>query len=74
MPWPVVVAVRRRCHRLRGRRAVSLASGDTVVVSGAAWGRLDHRPVARLIGATVIGLASQANHEWLASHGGIPVT
>lgn len=30
--------------------------------------------LARHTGATVIGLASEANHEWLAAHGAIPVT
>jgi NADPH:quinone reductase-like Zn-dependent oxidoreductase len=29
--------------------------------------------LARRTGATVIGLASQSNHEWLKSHGVIPV-
>ena len=56
-------------------RAVSLTSGDTVVVSGAAGGVGSITvQLARLAGATVIGLAGQANHEWLASHGAIPVT
>jgi NADPH:quinone reductase-like Zn-dependent oxidoreductase len=55
-------------------RAVSLTEGDTVVVSGAAGGvgslavQLARRP-----DATVIGLASQANFQWLAGHGVIPV-
>ena len=56
-------------------RAVDVGVGDTVVVSGAAGGvgslvvQLAHRA-----GATVIGLASEANHEWLKAHGAIPVT
>jgi NADPH:quinone reductase-like Zn-dependent oxidoreductase len=55
-------------------RAVSLSDGDTVVVSGAAGGVGSIAvQLARLAGATVIGLASQANHEWLAGHGVIPV-
>jgi NADPH:quinone reductase-like Zn-dependent oxidoreductase len=56
-------------------RSVALKKGDTVVVSGAAGG------VGSLVvqlavraGAKVIGLASAANHEWLAAHGVIPVT
>jgi NADPH:quinone reductase-like Zn-dependent oxidoreductase len=55
-------------------RAVSLTEGDTVVVSGAAGGvgslavQLARRP-----DATAIGLASQANFQWLAGHGVIPV-
>jgi NADPH:quinone reductase-like Zn-dependent oxidoreductase len=56
-------------------RAVSLAGGDTVVVSGAAGGVGSLAvQLARLAGATVIGLAGPANHEWLAGHGVIPVT
>jgi NADPH:quinone reductase-like Zn-dependent oxidoreductase len=55
-------------------RAVSLKPGDTVVVSAAAGG------VGSLVvqlavaaGATVIGLAGLANHDWLTGHGVIPV-
>ncbi|MGH3157361.1 MAG: NADP-dependent oxidoreductase, partial [Streptosporangiaceae bacterium] len=56
-------------------RAVSLASGDTVVVSGAAGGVGSIAvQLARLPGATVIGLASPRQHEWLASHGVVPVS
>ena len=56
-------------------RAVTLAEGDTVVVAGAAGGVGSIAvQLARRAGATVIGLASGANHEWLRSHGVIPVT
>jgi NADPH:quinone reductase-like Zn-dependent oxidoreductase len=56
-------------------RAVALAPGDTVVVAGAAGGVGSIAvQLARRAGATVIGLASEANHGWLASHGVIPVT
>ena len=56
-------------------RAVTLAEGDTVVVAGAAGGVGSLAvQLARRAGATVIGLASEANHEWLRSHGVIPVT
>ncbi len=56
-------------------RAVTLTEGDTVVVSGAAGGVGSIAvQLARRSGATVIGLASQANHEWLAGHGVIPVS
>ena len=56
-------------------RAVALAEGDTVVVAGAAGGVGSIAvQLARRAGATVIGLASEANHEWLRSHGVIPVT
>jgi NADPH:quinone reductase-like Zn-dependent oxidoreductase len=55
--------------------AVSLRPGDTVVVSGAAGGVGSIAvQLAKLAGATVIGLASEANHPWLASHGVIPVS
>jgi NADPH:quinone reductase-like Zn-dependent oxidoreductase len=55
-------------------RAVGPAGGDTVVVAGAAGGVGSIAvQLARLAGATVIGLASPANHEWLAGHGVIPV-
>ncbi|HUY44298.1 MAG TPA: zinc-binding dehydrogenase [Streptosporangiaceae bacterium] len=56
-------------------RAVALTQGDTVVVSGAAGGvgSITVQLAARA-GATVIGVASEANHEWLAGHGVIPVS
>jgi NADPH:quinone reductase-like Zn-dependent oxidoreductase len=55
-------------------RAVGLTEGDTVVVSGAAGGVGSLAvQLARRAGAIVIGLASPANHEWLTSHGVIPV-
>lgn len=55
-------------------RAVGLGAGDTVVVSGAAGGVGSLAvQLARQAGATVIGLASPGHHEWLASHGVIPV-
>jgi NADPH:quinone reductase-like Zn-dependent oxidoreductase len=56
-------------------RAVSLTEGDTVVVSGAAGGVGSIGvQLARRTGATVIGLASEAHHAWLAGHGVIPVS
>jgi NADPH:quinone reductase-like Zn-dependent oxidoreductase len=56
-------------------RAVALAPGDTVVVSGAAGGVGSITvQLARRAGATVIGLASEPNHAWLAEHGVTPVT
>src|SRR5207237_304472 len=56
-------------------RAVALTAGDTVVVSGAAGGVGSLAvQLARRAGATVIGLARPANHEWLAGHGVIPVS
>ena len=56
-------------------RAVSLTGGDTVAVSGAAGGvGVLAVQLARLAGATVIGLASEPHHAWLTGHGVIPVT
>jgi NADPH:quinone reductase-like Zn-dependent oxidoreductase len=56
-------------------RAVALAPGDTLVVSGAAGGVGSIAvQLARRAGATVIGLAGEPNHAWLSAHGVIPVT
>ncbi|HEX3688780.1 MAG TPA: NADP-dependent oxidoreductase [Solirubrobacteraceae bacterium] len=56
-------------------RAVNLSEDDTVVVSGAAGGVGSLAiQLARRTGATVIGLASEHNHEWLRGHGAVPVT
>jgi NADPH:quinone reductase-like Zn-dependent oxidoreductase len=55
-------------------RAVAPGPGDTVVVAGAAGGVGSIAvQLARLTEATVIGLASQHNHDWLAAHGVVPV-
>jgi NADPH:quinone reductase-like Zn-dependent oxidoreductase len=55
-------------------RAVAIDEGDIVVVSGAAGGVGSLAvQLAKDAGATVIGLASEANHEWLSAHGVIPV-
>jgi NADPH:quinone reductase-like Zn-dependent oxidoreductase len=55
-------------------RAVNLTEGDTVVVAGAAGGVGSLAvQLARRAGATVIGLAGDAHHQWLAGHGVIPV-
>jgi NADPH:quinone reductase-like Zn-dependent oxidoreductase len=56
-------------------RAVALERGDVVVVAGAAGGVGSIAvQLAVLAGATVIGLASEPNHDWLRQHGVIPVT
>lgn len=56
-------------------QAVSVSQDDTVVVSGAAGGvGTIAVQLAKNAGATVIGLASEPHHEWLSSHGVIPVT
>ncbi|MFC1437184.1 NADP-dependent oxidoreductase [Streptacidiphilus sp. N1-10] len=55
-------------------RAVALSPGDVVVVSGAAGGVGSLAvQLAKNAGATVIGLAGPANHDWLRGHGVIPV-
>jgi NADPH:quinone reductase-like Zn-dependent oxidoreductase len=55
-------------------RAVGLRQGDTVVVSGAAGGVGSVVvQLAKQAGATVIGIAGTANHDWLTDHGVIPV-
>ncbi|MEZ0115770.1 NADPH:quinone reductase-like Zn-dependent oxidoreductase [Catenulispora sp. EB89] len=54
--------------------SVTLKEGETVVISGAAGGVGSLAvQLARRTGATVIGLASESNHEWLKGHGVIPV-
>jgi NADPH:quinone reductase-like Zn-dependent oxidoreductase len=54
--------------------AVQPKESETVVISGAAGGVGSLAvQLARRSGATVIGLASESNHEWLKSHGVIPV-
>lgn len=56
-------------------RAVAAGPGDTVVIAGAAGGVGSIAvQLARNTGASVIGLASEANHQWLAGHGAIPVS
>src|SRR5215472_16370329 len=75
VPWEVAgalnVAGATACAAVR---AVALTEGDTVVISGAAGGVGSLAvQLARRAGATVIGLASPANHEWLAGHGVVPV-
>ncbi|MFB9684502.1 NADP-dependent oxidoreductase [Amycolatopsis plumensis] len=56
-------------------RAVGAGPGDTVVVAGAAGGVGSLTvQLLRHAGATVIGLAGEANHAWLRAHGVLPVT
>ncbi|MFJ1765279.1 NADP-dependent oxidoreductase [Amycolatopsis sp. NPDC088138] len=55
-------------------RAVYPREGETVVVSGAAGGVGSLAvQLAKLSGATVIGLASEANHAWLRELDVVPV-
>ena len=56
-------------------RAVALAEGDTVAISGATGGVGSIAvQLARRAGAAVIGIAGEASHDWLRDHGAIPVT
>jgi NADPH:quinone reductase-like Zn-dependent oxidoreductase len=56
-------------------QAVAPKQGETVVVSAAAGGVGSVAvQLARLAGATVIGLAGERNHAWLRGHGIVPVT
>ena len=56
-------------------QAVAPQAGETVVVSAAAGGVGSVAvQLARRTGATVIGLASEDNHEWLRRHDIVPVT
>jgi NADPH:quinone reductase-like Zn-dependent oxidoreductase len=56
-------------------RAVAAGPGDALVVAGAAGGvgSIAVQLAART-GATVIGLARAANHEWLRAHGVLAIT
>jgi NADPH:quinone reductase-like Zn-dependent oxidoreductase len=56
-------------------RAVALKAGETVIISGAAGGVGSLAvQIAKKSGATVIGIASKGNHQWLKDHGIIPVS
>jgi NADPH:quinone reductase-like Zn-dependent oxidoreductase len=75
VPWKVAGALNvAGATAYAAVRAVTLTEGDTVVVAGAAGGvGAIAVQLARRARATVIGLASPANHEWLAGHGVIPI-
>jgi NADPH:quinone reductase-like Zn-dependent oxidoreductase len=54
--------------------AVDVKAADTVLVSGASGGVGSLAcQIAIEIGAKVIGVASEGNHQWLQAHGVIPV-
>ena len=62
------------CTAYTAVRAVAPREGETVVVSAAAGGVGTGRgATVRLKGATVLGIASEHNHDWLHTHGVIPV-
>ncbi|HEY6499090.1 MAG TPA: NADP-dependent oxidoreductase [Streptosporangiaceae bacterium] len=76
VPWPVAGSLYVAGATAYGAiHAVSLTAGDTLVVAGAAGGVGSITvQLAKHVGATVIGLASEPNHEWLRGHGVIPVS
>ena len=56
-------------------RAVAPKSGETIVVAGAAGGVGSLAvQLAKRQGASVIGLASERNHDWLRGHGVVPIS
>lgn len=56
-------------------RAVAVSRGDVVAISGASGGVGSIAvQLAVRAGATVIGLASVAHHQWLTDHGVIPIS
>jgi NADPH:quinone reductase len=63
------------CSAYSAVRAVSVDQGDTVAVSAAAGGvGTVVVQLLRIKGATVLGIASQSNHDWLNAHDVIPVS
>jgi NADPH:quinone reductase len=63
------------CTAYAAVRAVDVQPGDTVAVSASAGGV--GSVVVQLLrtkAATVLGIASPANHDWLSAHGVIPVS
>jgi NADPH:quinone reductase-like Zn-dependent oxidoreductase len=76
VPWEVAGALYvAGCTAYAAVRSVSLAPGDTVVVTGAAGGVGSIAvQLARLSEARVVGLAGPAHHDWLRSKGVSPVT
>jgi NADPH:quinone reductase len=62
------------CTAYAAVRAVEAGKGDVVAVSAAAGGvGVVVVQLLALKGATVLGIASESNHEWLRAHGATPV-
>ncbi|WP_026119548.1 NADP-dependent oxidoreductase [Nocardiopsis ganjiahuensis] len=76
MPWDVAGGLSgagQAAHTAVG--ALKVAAGETFLINGAAGGvGTIAVQLARRCGATVIGTASEANHDYLRSLGAIPVT
>jgi NADPH:quinone reductase-like Zn-dependent oxidoreductase len=63
------------CTAYAAVRAVGAGSGDTVAVSAAAGGVGSVVvQLLRVKGASVLGIASEGNHDWLRARGAIPVS
>jgi NADPH:quinone reductase len=63
------------CTGYAAVRAVGAGKGDVVAVSAAAGGvGVVVVQLLALKGATVLGIASESNHDWLRAHGAIPVS
>jgi NADPH:quinone reductase-like Zn-dependent oxidoreductase len=75
VPWQVAGALHvAGATAYAAVRAVAAASGDVVIVAGATGGVGSIAvQLAKLAGASVIGIAGQASQQWLAAHGVIPV-
>lgn len=62
------------CTAYAAVRAVGAGNGDTVAVSAAAGGvGTVVVQLLRIRGASVLGIASESNHDWLVAHGVVPV-
>ena len=62
------------CTAYAAVRAVDAGASDTVAVSAAAGGvGTVVTQLLRIKGASVLGIASKGNHDWLAAHGAIPI-
>jgi NADPH:quinone reductase-like Zn-dependent oxidoreductase len=75
LPWEVAGSMYvASMAALASVRAVAPKPGEIVVVSAAAGGVGSFAAqLARRTGATVIGLAGNANHDWLRSRGIVPI-
>lgn len=77
MPWEVAAAYPGNAQGARmALEAIGVGPGDTVLIHAAAGGLGTFSvQLARVMGATtVIGTASEANHDYLRSLGVVPVT
>lgn len=75
VPWEVAGALFvAGATAYAANAAVAPGPDDTLVVSGAAGGvGTIAVQLARVAGATVLGLASPPHHDWLRNHGVVPV-